>query len=97
MTIVARHRRTAQGGEVLRPEKSQRQARLSVTVPPDLAEYVRASAASSNEAQSAIVADALRLHRREIRRIRTMEALEMNADLDVELAEEGTRTGASIE
>ncbi len=97
MTIVARHRRTAQGGEVLRPEKGQRQARLSVTVPPDLAEYVRASAASSNEAQSAIVADALRLHRREIRRIRTMEALEMNADLDVELAEEGTRTGASIE
>lgn len=68
-----------------------------MTVPPDLAEYVRASARSSNEAQSVIVADALRLHRREIRRIRTMLALEMNADLDVELADEGTRMGAAIE
>lgn len=97
MTLAARRRGAERAREALQSGRSQRQERLSVTVPPDLAEYVRASAHSSNEAQSAIVADALRLHRREGRRIRTMLALEMNADLDAELAEEGTRMGAAIE
>ncbi len=74
----------------------QRQERLSVTVAPDLAEYVRAAAERVNGGQSAVVADALRLHRREVRRLQTMRAIELNRELDAEMAEEGVRTGASI-
>jgi hypothetical protein len=95
MTMAARRRGFA--GRAQEALRGQRQERLSVTVPRDLAEYVRASAETSMEPQSTIVADALRMHRREVRRMRTMEALEANAELDLAMAEEGIRSGAPID
>jgi metal-responsive CopG/Arc/MetJ family transcriptional regulator len=75
----------------------RKQMRLSVSLPADLVDWVRARAEVRSEAQSTVVAEALRQLQREERRQTSLRALTLNADFDRETAEEGTAVAATIQ
>lgn len=75
----------------------RKQARLSVSLPAELVDWVRARAESRSQAQSAVVAEALRQLQRDERRQTSLAALALNAELDREIAEEGAAVAASIQ
>jgi metal-responsive CopG/Arc/MetJ family transcriptional regulator len=75
-------------------ERRSRQERLTVSLPAELVEFVRARSEKTQEPQSAIVADALRRVAREERNRRIMRELISDSEEEVALAEEGLAISA---
>jgi predicted transcriptional regulator len=77
-------------------DRRSKQERLSVSVPADLAGYVRDTAERLQEPQSTIVAEALRRMRVEELRREIMEGLVADAEWHQELAREGMAVSATL-
>jgi predicted transcriptional regulator len=77
-------------------ERRSKQERLSVSVPADLAGYVRDTAERLNEAQSTIVAEALRRMRVQELRREIIEGLVQDAEWHQALAREGMAASAPL-
>ena len=68
-------------------EAVTRRARLTVSLAPEISEYVRATAERTQRDQSAVVEEALRRLRRDERRRVTQVALREDAGIDRDMAE----------
>jgi alpha-D-ribose 1-methylphosphonate 5-triphosphate synthase subunit PhnG len=78
------------------PERRSKQERMSISLPEELVGFVKARARERDEAQSAVIAEALLNMAREERRRVLMEGIIEDAEWNRELAREGAQASVRL-